>query len=103
MFPTPHEIEILKAGDPDIWGETVYTDRLELNGNLRSQTQVITDSKGKEVVANYTILFKGFVDVKTKDKIRFIEPNNEVVEKNPHLVKFMRDFNGSVVATKVIA
>lgn len=102
MIPTPHEIEVLKAGETDIWGETTLTEILPLNGNIRSQTRVVTDSNGKEVVSNFTILFKGFVDIKTKDVIRFTEPNGEIVEMKPLQVKFMRDLDGSVAYTRVI-
>lgn len=102
MIETPQKIEILKTGEHDIWGDPTISETIPVNGNLRSQTQIVRDDRGEEVVSNYTILFVGFVDISTDDKIRFIEPNNHVVETNPLQVKFMRDLDGSISFTKVV-
>lgn len=102
MIPTNHKIEILKAGTLDAWGEPTITETIQIEGNLRTQSKVVTNNYGEEVVSNFTILFIGFVDVKLKDTFRFTEPNGEIVEKSPIQLKFMRDLDGSVGFTKVI-
>jgi hypothetical protein len=102
MIPTPHKIEVLKAGQLDVWGDPTITETIQLDGNLRSQSQVVENAHGQEVVANYTVLFIGFVDVNTNDKIRFTEPNGAIVEKSPIQVKFMRDLDGSIGFTKAV-
>jgi len=102
MIPMPHKIELLRMGEPDIWGESTIEETVQLNGNIRSRTQVVTNSYGEEVISNYRVLFHKFVDVKTKDKIRFTEPNGEVIESEPIQVKFMRDLDGSVAFTKAV-
>lgn len=102
MIPTNAKIEILKSGKPNVWGETPIVETIQIDGNLRSETKVVTNTLGDEMISNYTILFVGFVDVTTKDKIRFTEPNDEVIEKAPINVKFMRDLDGSVGFTKAV-
>jgi hypothetical protein len=102
MIETPHKIEIIKAGELDIWGKPTNAETLLLEGNLRSSTKVVTNANGEEVVSNYTILFVGYVDVTVNDSIRFQEPNGEVIESLPIQVKFMRGLGGSVAFTKVV-
>lgn len=102
MIPTNHKIEILKAGELDIWGEPTIGETIMIDGNLRSESKIVKNNNGEEVVSNYTILFVGFVDVKLTDKIRFTEPNNQVIEMPPIQIKFMRDLDGSVAFTKVV-
>jgi hypothetical protein len=102
MIPTPHSITIIKSNDLDAWGEPIAGETIELQGNLRSQTKVVRNTNGEEVVSSYTILFIGFVDIKHDDKIQFIEPNNDVKEYKPIEIKFMRDLDGSVAFTKVV-
>ncbi|WP_427036500.1 hypothetical protein [Cytobacillus pseudoceanisediminis] len=102
MIPTPHKIEILKAGDLNVWGEPSVAETIQVNGNIRTQSRVVKNNQGEEVVSSYTVLFVGFVDITSNDKIRFTEPNGEVVEIAPITVKFMRDLDGSVGFTKAV-
>jgi hypothetical protein len=102
MIPTPHKIELLKAGELDAWGDPTISETIQLDGNLRTETKVVKDANGEDVLSSYTILFVGFVDVTLNDKIRFTEPNGQVVEKAPIQLKFMRDLDGSVGFTKVV-
>lgn len=102
MIPTPHQIEILKADEPDIWGEPTYSEKIPVNGNIRSANEVVVNQYGEEVVSKHTILFKGFVDITVNDKVKFTEPNGQIVESSPIQVKFMRDLDGSVKFTKVV-
>lgn len=103
MIPTPHKIEILKTnGELDIWGEPTISETIPLQGNIRSESKIVINSNGEEVVSNFTILFVGFVDITVNDKVRFIEPNAEVVESKPIQVKFLRDLDGSVAFTKAV-
>jgi hypothetical protein len=103
MIPTPHSITIIKSNGLDAWGEPIAGEAIEIQGNLRSQTKVIRNNNGEEVVSSYTILFIGFVDVKHDDKVQFVEPNGEVKEIAPINVKFMRDLDGSVAFTRIEA
>lgn len=102
MIPLPHDIKVLKVGEPDIWGKPAVEKELELKGNIRSRTQVVTNNQGEEVISNYRILLRRVVDVRMSDKIRFVEANGEVVESEPIQVKFIRDLDGSVAYTKVV-
>lgn len=102
MIETPHEITLIKTGEPDAWGEPSILEEIPLKGNIRSVHKLVRDDRGEEVVANFTIVFRGYVDVKNSDKIRFVEPNGVTVETHPIQVKFMRDFSGSVAFTKVV-
>lgn len=102
MIPTPNKIDVLKAGTLDSWGEPTIGETIHIDGNLRSESKVVANNHGEEVVANFTVLFVGFVDLNTNDKIRFTEPNGAIVEKAPINVKFMRDLDGSVAFTKAV-
>ncbi|MDC3413964.1 hypothetical protein [Terrihalobacillus insolitus] len=103
MIPTPHSITVIKSNGLDAWGEPIEGEVIEIQGNLRTQTKVVRNNNGKEVVSSYTILFVGFVDVKHEDKVRFTEPNGEVKTLDPINVKFMRDLDGSVAFTRIEA
>lgn len=102
MIPTPHTIKILKSGGIDSWGDPIDGETIELKGNLRSQSKIVRNNEGQEVVSNYTVLFKGFEDIRHEDRIQFVEPNGEVKTIRPILIKFMRDLDGSVKFTKAV-
>ena len=102
MIPMNVAIEIIKAGEPDIWGETSVDEIIVKKGNIRSQTKVVTDGNGEEVVSNFTILFVGFVNVTMDDKFKFVEPNGRIIEKSAIDIKFMRNWDGSIGFTKAV-
>lgn len=102
MIPTHNEIDVIKAGELDMWGDPQAEEEKTYQGNIRSQMQVVTNSYGEEVVSNYTILFSGLVSLTTNDKIRFVEANGETIETNPISVKYMRDLDGTVGYTKAV-
>lgn len=102
MIPTYHSIDVIKAGETNVWGDVGVSKSITKKGNIRSKTKVVTDTNGKEVVSNYTVLFIGMVNVTTHDTIKFTEPNGKVVEMSPITVKFLRDIDGSVGYTKAV-
>jgi len=103
MIPTNHEIIVSKAGEVlDIWGNPIEVEPVSIFGNLRSEMGIMKDANGDERTYNYTVLFVGFIDIGTDDRIEFLEPNNELVSLLPIKVKFMRDLDGSVGYTKVV-
>lgn len=103
MIPMHTSISIIKSDDLDVWGKPIAGETIDLKGNLRSQTKVVTNTNGEEVVSYYTILFEGFVDIRHADKVCFIEPNGEEKILQPIVIKFMRNLDGTVAFTKVEA
>ena len=103
MIPMNTSISIIKSAGLNAWGNPIEGETIELKGNLRSQTKVVVNNNGEEVVSSYTILFKGFVDVKHDDQVCFVEPNGEEKKIQPISIKFMRDLDGSVAFTRVEA
>lgn len=101
MIPFRHDVEIIKSGGLNDWGEVVAGETLELKGNIRSRTNIVVSLEGKETVSTFNILFEGFVKIVHKDKIRFVEPNEEIITSPPIAIKYLRDIDGSVAFTKV--
>lgn len=101
MIPMTQDIKVSIVGEPDIWGKPEVLEERHLKGNLRSHSKIIIDQNGKEVVSEFTILFKGFVKMTVHDFITFTEPNDVTIESNPIQVKFMRDLSGKVAFTRV--
>lgn len=102
MIPFTEPIELIKAGELDIWGNPSLGETIELRANLRSETKVVKDGNGNEQVSAFTLLFVGVVDIRNEDTIRFTEANGEIIEMNPISVKFMRGLDGQPKYTKVV-
>lgn len=102
MIPINHTVTWTPSLGLDVWGDPKPSEPVELECNVRSETKMVKNQQGQEVVSTLQVLFIGLVSVKYADSFTFVEANGEVLEMTPLNVKFMRDLDGSVEFTKVV-
>lgn len=89
----------------DEWGRPVnhdnsktYKVRLDYN----SQARFLDDEKGRNIIYNATIYFKGAVPISYEDFIEYDSGTNGIVRKTPKMISPISDLSGKITYTKVI-
>ena len=93
---------IIKAAALDDWGEPISGTELTYPCRISDKTEKVSNANGEEVVGKGSILFKGFVDVKYSDKVKFSKPDGTEAVEDPVNVSYKKDLGGNILFTKVV-
>jgi hypothetical protein len=103
---------MIKANDPitiirpqgfDRWGEALDPIEIELKARIDMTIENVTDQQGNENVSKAQILFKGLVEVRYDDTLKWTDEfGNEYVEKPLSIAPIKNAGGKKVVVTKVV-
>lgn len=92
----------IKTTTLDDWGQPVAGNPIEYDCRYTSKKEVVTDQNGEEITSDASFLIKGLAKISFKDLVYFVEPDGNIIEKQPEDIRFLRDLSGEILFTKVV-
>lgn len=108
LLPMRDKVLVTKQSDNpvlDEWGVPVYeevTKEYKCTIIYNTKLEEMAVSQGKTIVYYAKIYLRGLVNLEGSDKIKYIDPNGDAIEKDILAVRPIRDFGGKVLATYVV-
>ncbi|PEM08503.1 hypothetical protein [Bacillus wiedmannii] len=107
MLPMKDKVTVHKAGTIDDWGimqfpgeSFVIPGRIKHTLYMRDEEGTFTTIKN-DLNVRGSVLFEGIVDVTLNDELEFTNFRGERERVKPNRAKFIQDFNGKVLFTRI--
>ncbi|MCS1350319.1 hypothetical protein [Mechercharimyces sp. CAU 1602] len=102
LVPLKQTVTITKSsGELDEWGNPIPADPVEYACRVKEGSEIVTDSRGDEVVASLTVLLYKLVDVGYGDNFAYTNELGITTEGSPKRIDVIRDFGGKPLFTRV--
>lgn len=102
MIPLNNTVTIVRSAGLDDWGESVPGTESTHDCRITDKSEKVVNGNGEEVVGKGTILCRGFVDVKYKDKVRITKPDGTIADESPVSITYKKDLGSKILFTKVV-